>query len=76
MSQLCPRCQTGKLTWRKIVFVQWYSPEAIVVDRLPAQVCDTCGERAYDSRALDTLQHLLWAASLDAASRANNRREG
>ena len=59
--QICPYCHTGKMHERKIVFVQIHHEGAIVVDRLPAIVCDTCGQKSYDPYALENLQRLLWA---------------
>jgi len=60
MVQLCPHCHTGKIELRKVVFVQWQSPQTVVVDHIPAMVCDNCGEKSYDPRALDNLHQLLW----------------
>lgn len=34
----------------------------MVVDRMPAIICDVCGERAYDEQAVEHLQRLLWAS--------------
>ena len=31
------------------------------VRRMPAIVCDVCGEQAYDEKAVEHLQRLLWA---------------
>jgi len=74
--QICPHCHTGKLEMQKVVFVQQHSPGTIIVDHIPALVCDTCGDKSYDTRALETLQRLLWspaAARLSPqVSRASN----
>jgi YgiT-type zinc finger domain-containing protein len=75
--QMCPYCHTGKMKQRKVVFVQWHDPNSIVVDWIPAMVCDTCGEKSYDSFALENLHRLLWPAANDRHAsrplRANNR---
>ncbi len=77
--QLCPHCHTGKLEMKKVVFVQWdAATHNTIVDRIPALVCDNCGEKAYAPQALDTLQQLLWTfpqrdKSASRSSRAGNR---
>lgn len=77
--QLCPHCHTGKLTMKKVVFVQWDAETRnTIVDRIPALVCDNCSEKAYAPQALDNLQQLLWTLpqhnkSASRSSRAGNR---
>jgi len=61
--QICPHCHTGKLELHKVVFVQRHSPKSVVVDHIPALVCDACGEKSYDPHALENLQRLLWSPS-------------
>ena len=59
--QICPHCHTGKLELQKVVFVQQHGPGTIIVDHIPALICDACGDKSYDTRALETLQRLLWS---------------
>lgn len=56
---ICPFCHTGRLQRQTIAYVQWYGEALLVVDRMPAIVCDLCGERTYDEQAVERLQHLL-----------------
>jgi YgiT-type zinc finger domain-containing protein len=44
-----------------MVYVQWHGDALLVVDRMPAIICDVCGEKAYDEQAVENLQRLLWA---------------
>jgi hypothetical protein len=44
-----------------MAYVQWHGDALLVVDRMPAIICDVCGERAYDEQAIERLQRLLWA---------------
>lgn len=44
-----------------MVYLEWYDKELLVVDHMPAIVCDICGERVYDHNALEHLQQLLWS---------------
>ena len=57
---ICPRCHTGRLQRRAMVYVQWFDDDQLVVDRLPGVVCDVCGESAYDDEAVEQLERLLW----------------
>jgi YgiT-type zinc finger domain-containing protein len=57
---ICPRCHTGRLQQRAMVYVQWFDDDQLVVDRLPGVVCDVCGESAYDDEAVEQLERLLW----------------
>jgi hypothetical protein len=44
-----------------MAYVQWHGDALLIVDRMPAIVCDVCGERAYDDQAVEHLQRLLRA---------------
>jgi YgiT-type zinc finger domain-containing protein len=46
-----------------MVYVQWHGDALLVVDRMPAIICDVCGEKAYDEQAVEHLQRLLWASA-------------
>ena len=60
---ICPYCHTGRLQRRDMAYVQWHGDALLVVDRMPAIICDVCGEKAYDEQAVESLQRLLWANS-------------
>jgi hypothetical protein len=51
-----------------MAYVQWHGDALLVVNRMPAIICDVCGERAYDEQAVEHLQRLLWANSPDHLS--------
>ena len=74
--QFCPHCHTGKIEWRKVVYVQWQSPDTVIVDHIPAKVCDNCGEKTYDLAALENLQQLLWAVSSTPTRHTHSRLGG
>jgi len=63
--QPCPTCMIGQMFLRKVPYVQWYDADHIIVDRIPALVCDKCGEVSYDMQALENLQRLIWSLSSD-----------
>ena len=69
----CPSCRVGRLRQRSMAYVEWYGKNLLVVDRMPVQVCDVCGERAYDNDAMESLQRLLWANMPDSIKAIPNR---
>ena len=55
----CSECQAGVLRPRYITYFTWLGEELITVPDFPAWICDVCGRREYDSRALSWLTILL-----------------
>lgn len=49
----------GRLSRRYITYLTWLGDELITVPDFPAWVCDVCGFRMYDHRALNRLSLLL-----------------
>jgi YgiT-type zinc finger domain-containing protein len=60
---ICPYCHTGRLQRRETVYTQWHGDALLVVNHMPAIICDVCGEQAYDEQAMEHLQRLLWASA-------------
>lgn len=58
-STLCPECQTGVMNIRYLTYFTWLNEELISVPNFPAWVCDVCGRREYDPRAIQWLNALL-----------------
>ncbi|MCC7129708.1 MAG: hypothetical protein B6D39_12580 [Anaerolineae bacterium UTCFX2] len=56
---LCSECQTGILRMEYLTYFTWLNKELITVPNFPAWVCDVCGKREYDSRAIIRLNTLL-----------------
>jgi YgiT-type zinc finger domain-containing protein len=55
----CNNCQAGQMHLRYLVYFTWLADELITVPNFPAWVCDMCGAREYDSRAVNQLNLLL-----------------
>ncbi len=70
---LCPECQTGSLRLEYLTYFTWLNEELITVPNFPAWVCDVCGRREYDLRAITWLNTLL---NPEAGRKANPRRRG
>jgi len=71
--KICSSCRIGRLRQRSMAYVEWYGKNLLVVDRMPVQICDVCGERAYDDDAMESLQRLLWANMPDSIKAVPNR---
>ncbi|GAB4476704.1 MAG: hypothetical protein Kow0088_14760 [Anaerolineales bacterium] len=55
----CPECISGILRLRFMTYFTWLNDELITVPNFPAWVCDVCGRREYDHRAVSWLNTLL-----------------
>ena len=55
----CNECQAGMMQVRYITYFTWLGEELITVPNFPAWVCDVCGRREYDERAISWLAMLL-----------------
>jgi YgiT-type zinc finger domain-containing protein len=56
---ICIECQTGVLHLQYLTYFTWLNEELISVPNFPAYVCDVCGRREYDRRAITWLNTLL-----------------
>ena len=68
----CPECQTGVLRLRYLTYSTWLNNELITVPNFPAWVCDVCGRREYDPRAIKWLNTLLNPEAGRRSSRPRN----
>jgi YgiT-type zinc finger domain-containing protein len=55
----CNECQAGMMQVRYITYFTWLGEELITVPNFPAWICDVCGRREYDERAISWLTMLL-----------------
>lgn len=55
----CRECQAGKVRLYYITYFTWLGDELITVPNFPAWICDVCGRREYDERAISWLSALL-----------------
>ncbi|MBO9367866.1 MAG: YgiT-type zinc finger protein [Chloroflexi bacterium] len=68
----CPECQSGLMHLKSITYITWLGNELITVPDFPAWVCDVCGRREYDERAIAWL-NLLLAPSMGKPLRTSRR---
>ena len=55
----CPMCHVGKLEEQYVTHSQIFEGQLVVINHVPAMVCDVCGERILDSDVLARLSGLL-----------------
>ena len=55
----CNECQAGMMQVRYITYFTWLGEELVTVTNFPAWICDVCGRREYDERAITWLTMLL-----------------
>jgi YgiT-type zinc finger domain-containing protein len=56
---LCSECITGVMHMQALTYFTWLQDELITVPNFPAWVCDRCGRREWDERAINWLNALL-----------------
>jgi len=55
----CNECHAGNLQPCRITYFTWIGDELISVPHFPAWVCDVCGRREYDLKAVTWLNMIL-----------------
>lgn len=55
----CSQCGAGVVHLRHITYFTYLGEELITVPDFPAWICDVCGRREYDERAVAQLNMLL-----------------
>ncbi|HOG78207.1 MAG TPA: YgiT-type zinc finger protein [Anaerolineaceae bacterium] len=68
----CNECPAGQMHLQNVTYFTWLADQLITVSDFPAWVCDVCGRREYDPRALNQLSLIL----SPNAGRAMTRRRG
>ncbi len=74
-SNQCPECYTGMMHLRHITYFTWLGGELVTVPNFPAWVCDVCGRREYDERAVSWLSMLLSPEAGKPIRRLKRRRK-
>lgn len=55
----CPECRSGVMHLHYLTYFTWLNQDLITVPNFPSWVCDVCGRREYDARAINWLNTLL-----------------
>lgn len=57
--RVCPECHAGVFHLEYLTYFTWLNDELVTVPNFPSWVCDVCGKREYDVRAVSWLNMLL-----------------
>ncbi len=55
----CHECGAGVLRLNHVTYFTWLNEELITVPNFPAWICDVCGRREFDPRAVAWLNTML-----------------
>ena len=55
----CTECSSGLMHLRFITYFTWLNEELLTVPNFPSWICDVCGRREYDEKAVSWLSMLL-----------------
>jgi len=55
----CTECASGRMHLRFITYFTWLNDELLTVPNFPSWICDMCGRREYDEKAVSWLTMLL-----------------
>ena len=58
-SNACYECHAGIMQPRHLTYFTWLGEELITVPHFPAWICDVCGKRECDEKAIQWLNMLL-----------------
>jgi YgiT-type zinc finger domain-containing protein len=65
MSERCNLCE-GKLTQQSVAYTQFFEGHFVIIEYVPAWVCEQCGEIYYDPEVVDRIQQLIWSGEAPA----------
>lgn len=59
---VCPRCQIGMMQPKQIPYNMIENGNLVSVAKMPARVCDVCGNRVYEREPMVNLRTMLGAS--------------
>lgn len=54
----CSVCHNQTVS-KNITYTQWYKGELIVVENVPSEVCQNCGEEYFSPNTVDKIQKVI-----------------
>ena len=62
MTKVCNVCKSS-LQNTLTTYTQWIEDRFVVVENVPAWVCEQCGETYFDPEIVDRSQTLIWSGA-------------
>ncbi|OIO72676.1 MAG: hypothetical protein AUJ85_09670 [Elusimicrobia bacterium CG1_02_37_114] len=56
----CDLCG-GKVIEKKVSYILFYEGHWVIVENVPASVCQQCGERLFAPKVVEELQNTIWS---------------
>lgn len=60
MTDICNVCH-GHVKHTTTTYTQEYEGRLIIVENVPAWVCEQCGETYFDPEVVERIQNLIWS---------------
>lgn len=57
---MCDRCHRN-MENRLVTYSQFFEGKFVLIENVPAWVCEQCGEIYYDPEIVDRIQHIVWS---------------
>jgi YgiT-type zinc finger domain-containing protein len=73
-SYVCSHCQAGMMSLQFVTYLVRQGSEHISIPNFPAWVCDVCGKREFDGRAVTWVSTLLRPDAGQPTTRRPSRR--
>jgi len=54
----CPACESANTHHASVRSAFWHNDRLVVLEHVPALVCDTCGEQFYDDAAVNLIDRI------------------
>ena len=58
LSAPCPECQSADTRHAKVRSAFWHDDRLVVIEDVPALVCNTCGEQFYDDATVRSIDQM------------------
>jgi YgiT-type zinc finger domain-containing protein len=62
MTDECNVCH-GKIKFTLTNYTQPYKDQIVIVENVPAWVCEQCGETYFDPEVVERIQDLIWSGA-------------
>lgn len=59
-------CAKHEIRLQPTIYTQWVENNLILIENVPAWVCEQCGETYYDPDVVERIQTLIWSGKAPA----------
>jgi len=62
LNNVCSVCG-GHEVHKLVTYTQWYEGRLVIIENVPAWVCEQCGEIAYEPDVVDRILNVIWSGA-------------